>query len=228
VSRVLALILLTLIAVPLLWVTWIAGHLLWYRSHAPAETSFMVQRMDEARRKNPKARLDYRWVSYERISNNLKRAVIASEDAKFAEHGGFDWQGIRNALQKNRHEGRIVSGGSTISQQLAKNLFLSPDRSYWRKGQEAVITVMMEALLSKRRILELYLNVIEWGDGIFGAEAAARHYFATSAAELSILQAARLAAMTPSPRASQKNPLSLYLLGRAGTIALRMPAATVP
>ncbi len=227
-NRLLGGIVLALVAVPLLWVMWIAGHLLWYRSHAPAETSFMAQRMDEAREKNPKARRDYRWVSYERISNNLKRAVIASEDAKFLDHRGFDWQGIRNAMEKNRRQGKIVGGGSTITQQLAKNLFLSANRSYWRKGQEAAITMLMEAMLSKRRILELYLNVIEWGDGIFGAEAAARHYFGTSAAELSILQAARLAAMTPSPRVYQKNPMSLYLLGRAGTIVMRMPSATVP
>src|SRR5262249_33280228 len=146
------------------------------------------------------------WVPYERISSNLKRALIAAEDAKFADHRGFDWDGIQRAIERNQQKGRIVRGGSTITQQLAKNLFLTPERSYWRKAEEMVITVMLEAMLSKRRILELYLNVIEWGHGVFGAEAAAQHYFGISAAQLSAEQAARLAAMTPSPRLFEKNP----------------------
>ena len=113
-------------------------------------------------------------MPYERISANLKRAMVAAEDAKFVDHEGFDWDGIQLALEKNQKKGRVVAGGSTITQQLAKNLFLSPSRSYLRKAEEAVITVMLEALLPKRRILEIYLNVIEWGSGVFGAEAAAR------------------------------------------------------
>src|SRR5262245_56630149 len=118
--------------------------------------------------------------------------MVAAEDAKFVDHEGFDWDGIQLALEKNQRKGRVVAGGSTIPQQRAKNLFLTPSRSYWRKGQEAVVTVMLQALLTKRRILELYLNVIEWGNGIFGAEAAARRYFGVSAAQLTPEQAARL------------------------------------
>jgi len=187
-----------LLAMTLLWLAWIAGHVAWYRYEPPRETAFMAQRMDEARAKNPNARFAYRWVPYAKISNNLKRAMIASEDAKFTEHGGFDWDGIEKALEKNRTKGRVVAGGSTITQQLAKNLFLSPQKSYWRKGEEAVVTLLLEAMLPKQRIFELYLNVIEWGNGVFGAEAAAQRYFGVSAGQLSAEQAARLAAMTPS------------------------------
>ena len=217
-----------MVALALLWLAWIGAQILWYRSHPPHETAFMAQRMDEWRARNPKAQLKYQWVPYERISTQLKRALIASEDAKFAEHGGFDWDGIEKALEKNRKKGRVVSGGSTITQQLAKNLFLSPAKSYWRKAEEAVVTVLLEALLSKRRILELYLNVIEWGNGVFGAEAAAQRYFGVSAAQLSAEQAARLAAMTPSPRVFERNIYSSYLAGRVATILARMPAAALP
>ena len=167
-------------------------------------------------------------MPYERISAHLKRALIVSEDAKFVDHGGFDWDGIEKALEKNRKKGRVVSGGSTITQQLAKNLFLSPAKSYWRKAEEAVVTVLLEALLPKQRILELYLNVIEWGNGVFGAEAAAQRYFGVSAAQLSAEQAARLAAMTPSPRVFERNIYSSYLAGRVATILARMPAAALP
>ncbi len=212
----------------LLWFAWITGHILWYRAHPPIETSFMARRMEEARAKDPQAQRKYHWVPYERISVNLRRAMIASEDGKFMEHKGFDWEGIEKALEKNRRKGHIVSGGSTITQQLAKNLFLSPERSYARKGEEAIITVLLEALLTKRRILELYLNVIEWGNGIFGAEAAAQRYFGTTAARLSPEEAARLAAMTPSPRLFERNPGSAYLRGRSATILARMPSANIP
>ena len=207
---------------------WFAAKILWYRDHAPRQTSFMAERLAELREKDPAAELKYEWVPYSRISNNLKRAIIASEDSTFIEHDGFDWQGIRKAREKNEDKGRIVAGGSTITQQLAKNLFLSPSRSYIRKGQEAIITVMLEKLLDKRRILELYLNVIEWGNGVFGAEAAARRYYGIPAAALSQEQAARLAAMTPSPRRFERNPRSAYLSGRVGTIVARMPASVVP
>jgi monofunctional biosynthetic peptidoglycan transglycosylase len=212
----------------LLWLVWIGAHILWYRAEPPRETAFMTQRMEEARAKNPNVQLKYHWVPYERISANLKRALIAAEDAKFNEHAGFDWDGIQNAIEKNRRKGRVVSGGSTITQQLAKNLFLSPDRSYLRKAEEAVITVLLEAMLPKRRILELYLNVIEWGNGVFGADAAAHRYFGISAAQLSAEQAARLAAMTPSPRLFERNPGSAYLEGRAATILARMPSVVTP
>ena len=188
----------------------------------------MAQRMDEARARNPAVRLRYTWVPYAKISPQLKRAMIAAEDAKFVEHSGFDWDGIQSALDKNERRGRVVAGGSTITQQLAKNLFLSPEKSYFRKGEEAVVTVLLEAMLPKQRILELYLNVIEWGNGVFGAEAAAQRYFGIPAAQLSAEQAARLAAMAPAPRRFERNPESAYLAGRVATILARMPAAAVP
>jgi monofunctional biosynthetic peptidoglycan transglycosylase len=227
-ARAIGLTLAALAAVAFLWLAWIAGHIAWYRFYPPGETAFMAQRMDELREKNAKAALQYRWVPYSRISVQLKRAMIAAEDAKFAEHGGFDWDGIRNAFEKNRKSGRVVGGGSTITQQLAKNLFLSPARSYWRKAEEAVVTVMLEAMLSKQRIFEIYLNVIEWGNGVFGAEAAARRYFGVSAAQLTGEQAARLAAMTPSPRLFERRPNSAYLEGRVATIMARMPGTVIP
>ncbi|CAG0962478.1 monofunctional glycosyltransferase [Burkholderiales bacterium] len=207
---------------------WFAAHILWYRWQPPRETAFMAQRLAELREKNPKATLRYEWVPYERISGHLKRAVIAAEDAKFLEHDGFDWEGIAKAQEKNVKKGRVVAGGSTITQQLAKNLFLSPSKSYVRKGQEAIISAMMEAMLPKRRILEIYLNVIEWGSGVFGAEAAARHYYKASAAQLSADASARLAAMIPSPRRFERNPGSEYLDGRVSTILARMPSAEIP
>jgi monofunctional glycosyltransferase len=228
VKRVLALALAAVAGLALLWVAWIGGHIAWYRSHPPRETAFMAQRMDALRARNPKAQLRYQWVPYERISPHLKRALIVSEDAKFVEHDGFDWDGIEKALERNRKKGRVVSGGSTITQQLAKNLFLSPDRSYWRKAEEAAITALLEAALPKRRILELYLNVIEWGNGVFGAEAAAQRYFGVTAAQLSAEQSARLAAMAPSPRVFERNIYSAYLAGRVATILARMPSAAVP
>ena len=228
VGRVIGLTLAALAAIALLWLAWIAAHIGWYRFQPPGETAFMAQRMDELRDKNSKATLQYRWVPYARISVQLKRAMIAAEDAKFAEHAGFDWDGIRNAMEKNRKAGRVVGGGSTITQQLAKNLFLSPARSWLRKAEEAVVTVMLEAMLPKQRIFEIYLNVIEWGNGVFGAEAAARRYFGVSAAQLSAEQAAKLAAMTPSPRLFERRLNSPYLEGRVATILARMPAAVVP
>src|SRR5512139_3343592 len=122
-------------ALALAWLAWITAHVAWYRWNPPGETAFMAQRMEEARAKDPRARLRYQWVPYSRISVHLKRAMIAAEDAKFVDHEGFDWEGIEKALEKNRKKGRVVAGGSTITQQLAKNLFLSPSKSYWRKGQ---------------------------------------------------------------------------------------------
>jgi hypothetical protein len=129
--------------------------------------------------KDPQAQLKKQWVGYEE-SRNLKRALIAAEDAKFVDHEGFDWDGIQKAIEKNQKKGRVVAGGSTISQQLAKNLFLTPSKTPWRKAEEAIITLMLETVWSKQRIFEVYLNVIEWGNGVFGAEAAARHYYGIS------------------------------------------------
>jgi monofunctional glycosyltransferase len=202
--------------------------IVWWGTHPPHETAFMAERMQELRMKNPRAQIRYRFVPYERIATPLKRAMIAAEDAKFVEHEGFDWDGIELAIEKNQKRGRIVAGGSTITQQLAKNLFLSGSRSWLRKGEEAVITLMLEALLDKRRIFELYLNVIEWGAGVFGAEAAAEHYFGVSAAHLDAAQAARLAAMAPNPRFYEHHQGAPGLSRKIRIIGARMSAADLP
>jgi monofunctional glycosyltransferase len=207
---------------------WFLAQIWWWRDHPPRETAFMAQRLRELRERNPQAQLQYIWVPYNRISVNLKRAMIAAEDAKFVEHEGFDWDGIQVAMDKNARKGHVVAGGSTITQQLAKNLFLSGERSYLRKGEEALITLMLEAVLDKRRIFEIYLNVIEWGSGIFGSEAAAHRYFGESAAQLSGEQAARLAAMAPNPRHYEKNPGSRGLALKIPIIQARMPSAELP
>ena len=207
---------------------WFAAHVLWYRWQPPGQTAFMAQRLSELREKDPKATIRFQWVPYERISTHLKRAVIAAEDAKFLEHEGFDWEGIAKAREKNEKKGRVVAGGSTITQQLAKNLFLSPSKSYARKVQEAIIALMLEAFLPKRRILELDLNVIEWGNGVFGAEAAAKRYFGVSASQLSAEQAARLAAMAPNPRFYERNQGAPGLNRKIGIILARMPSAELP
>lgn len=200
----------------------------WWRDHNPGTTAFMETSLERMRAKKPDARLRYTWVPYEKISANLKRAIVAAEDAHFTEHEGFDWGAIEKALEKNRKKGRIVSGASTISQQLAKNLFLSPDRTPWRKGQEAIITVMIEQVLDKRRILEIYLNVIEWGDGVFGAEAAARHYYGAGAQSLGAEAAARLAAIVPNPRFYDRNRATPWIARKTQLILDRMPAAELP
>jgi monofunctional biosynthetic peptidoglycan transglycosylase len=207
---------------------WYLGHVLWWNSFDPDSTSFMEAGLERMQEKNPDAELRYRWVDYKRVSMQLKRAVIAAEDSRFLAHEGFDWEGMELALEKNLKKGRIVAGGSTISQQLAKNLFLSASRNPLRKVQEAVITVMIEAIWSKRRILEVYLNVIEWGNGIYGAEAASRRYFKSSAASLGADQAALLAAMIPNPRYYETHRSARGLLKRKGIIAARMYQVTVP
>ena len=205
-----------------------AARVWWYRDHDPSTTAFMQARLERLQEEKPKARLRHAWIAYDRISPHLKRAIVAAEDARFMEHEGFDWEAIEKAREKNRRKGRIVSGGSTISQQLAKNLFLSADRTPWRKGQEALITVMIEHILDKRRILEIYLNVIEWGDGVFGAEAAARHYFGTSAAALNADQSARLAAIVPNPRFYDRNRNTPWIERKTRMILARMPGAELP
>lgn len=219
--------LLALVLLVLAWHLWLFAQLLWWNWNAPGSTSFMEIRLEELREKDPKAQLRYQWVPYEKISANLKRAVIAAEDDKFVDHEGFDWEGIQKAIEKNQKKGRAVAGGSTISQQLAKNLFLSPSRSYIRKAEEAVITLMIELVWDKRRILEVYLNVVEWGNGVFGAEAAARRYYGVSAAQLSTDQAARLAVMLPNPRKYEKN-YSPRLAAHAARIQGRMRYSEIP
>ena len=200
----------------------------WWVDHNPGMTAFMREQQAALREKNPNANITQMWVPYERISNNLKRAIIASEDANFTDHDGVDWEALQKAYEKNTRKHKVVSGGSTITQQLAKNLFLSGSRNYLRKGQELVITYMLEAVMSKERILEMYLNVVEFGRGVFGAEAAARHYFHTSAAGLNGSQAARLAVMLPNPRYYDKHRDTSYLARRTSIIEHRMAYADLP
>ncbi len=212
----------------LVYQLWIFAHVLWWIKYNPSTSAFMETRLEVMQDTNPDAELQYSWVPYAKISNNLKRALIASEDANFVDHEGFDWEGIQKAYEKNMKKGRIVAGGSTISQQLAKNLFLSGRRSPFRKIEEAAITVMMEAVMDKQRIFEIYLNVIEWGDGVFGAEAAARHYYHISASQLSPAQAAKLAAMVPNPRYYDKHRDAKGLQRKTGIIMGRMNSSDIP
>jgi monofunctional glycosyltransferase len=207
---------------------WFLMHVWYWAGNNPASTAFMRARLEILREDDVRARLRHQWVPYNRISGQLKRAVVVAEDAKFMTHGGFDWEGIQNAYEKNLREGEIVAGGSTITQQLAKNLFFSGERAWWRKAQEAAVAVMLETIMSKRRILEIYLNVIEWGDGVFGVEAAARHHYGVSAAQLDPVQAARLAAIVPSPRRYGPASNTSYLQRRTQIILARMPAVQVP
>ncbi len=222
--RLLLLALLVLVALQF----WFAAHVAYWVRFNPDSTAFMRARLQGLQTKDPKAKLRHQWTPYARISPHLKRALIAAEDARFLEHDGFDWDGIRVAWERNRRERAIVAGGSTISQQLAKNLFFSGQRTWWRKGLEANVTLMLEAMMSKRRILELYLNVIEWGDGVFGAEAAARYHYGTSAANLNVTQAARLAAMTPSPRRYRPGSNTAYLMQRTSMISARSRGVRTP
>jgi monofunctional biosynthetic peptidoglycan transglycosylase len=220
---------------------------------APQSTAF--ERSEAWRLLVEKNSLRWRqqWVAYPQISDNLKRAVIASEDDGFSNHDGVDWDALEKAWQKNAKaeaqaaktqavkkpgaapaKGKPVArvpkvvGGSTITQQLAKNLFLSGERTLLRKGQEFVLTMLLEALLSKQRILEIYLNSVEWGEGIFGAEAAAQHYFGKPASKLSAYEAARLAVMLPRPKYFEKLPNSSYIAGRANLIVNRLADAELP
>jgi len=207
---------------------WFLAHIWYWADHNPESTAFMRSRLSIIRDDEPGARLAHRWVPYGRVSRHLKLAVVAAEDANFISHSGFDWDAMRKAHERNIREGEIVVGASTITQQLAKNLFLPASRTWWRKAQEAVITVMLETLLTKRRILEIYLNVAEWGDGVYGAEAAARYHYGVPAAALSPPQAARLAAMLPSPRSYTPRSDTLYLQQRAEDILSHMHYARVP
>jgi monofunctional biosynthetic peptidoglycan transglycosylase len=207
---------------------WFLAQILYWVEHNPATTRVMDARLEALRQNKRSGPLDQKWVGYQRISIHLKRAIIIAEDAKFVDHEGFDWEGIQRAMGKNLRRGKIVAGGSTITQQLAKNLFLSGERSLLRKGQEAILTAMLEAAMDKRRIFEIYLNVAEWGENVFGAEAAARHYFGVDAAVLEPEQAARLAAMLPRPRYYDRNRGSVYLENYSESILEQMPAAQIP
>jgi len=221
----------------------------------PQSTTFQRSEMWRMLSEHHRIVWSQQWVPYDRISPQLKRAVIASEDASFTDHGGVDWEALEKAWERNlRAEVRAeqangqserraargstalvprkvqakIVGGSTITQQLAKNLFLSGERALPRKAQEFVITFMLESLLSKQRILEIYLNNVEWGEGLFGAEAAARHYFHVGAAQLGAYPSARLAVMLPAPKRFEKRPGSAYVAGRAATIVARMNDIELP
>jgi monofunctional glycosyltransferase len=221
-------VVLLLIAAVVIYQFWIFGNVVWWIWFNPSTSAFMEDRLEVLQQKNPDAVLRHQWVPYERISIHLKRALIAAEDAKFLDHDGFDWEAIQKAYEKNVKKGKLVAGGSTISQQLAKNLFLSGRRTPWRKAEEALITLMMENVMSKRRIFEIYLNIIEWGNGVFGAQAAARYYYGTSAANLDPEQAARLAAMVPKPRFYDKVRETPLLERRTDIILERMSQVSVP
>ncbi|HUW00258.1 MAG TPA: monofunctional biosynthetic peptidoglycan transglycosylase [Gallionella sp.] len=212
----------------LLYQIWLFAHVCWWVKFNPSSSAFMDTRLEIMQDKNPGAELRQKWVPYAKISDNLKRALIASEDARFVDHEGFDWEGIQKAYKKDIRKGKIVAGGSTISQQLAKNLFLSTQRTPWRKMEETVITMMLEAVMDKQRIFEIYLNVIEWGNGVFGAEAAARHYYHESASQLTVDQAAKLAAMVPNPRYYDKHREAPGLLRKTGIIMARMNDVEIP
>jgi monofunctional biosynthetic peptidoglycan transglycosylase len=220
----------TLVAVLLFWLFWRSlpdvSPLI---TRAPASTALMEQRRAEAARDGKAFRPDYRPVSLDRISPRLVRAVIASEDASFFGHAGFDWDEMRNAAEQNWKAGRTVRGASTITQQLAKNLWLGTERSYLRKVREALLAVKLERSLSKKRILTLYLDVAEWGNGVFGAEAAAHRWFGTGARDLSAAQSATLAAMLPAPRRAAVAPAPRWLARRARRIlGLMERNGTVP
>lgn len=216
------------LAIYLLWTMWIFIHIVCWRWVNPDMTSFMNEQLTRLQDDDPNAELKYQWVPYAKISRHIKRALLVAEDAKFADHDGFDWEGMQYAWEKNLKKGRIVAGGSTISQQLAKNLFLSSSRTPWRKLEEALITVMLEAVLDKQRIFEIYLNVIEWGNGLFGVEAAARKYYHVHASQLAPAQAAKLAAMVTNPRYYQLHLTDRRLLRKASIIQQRMAQADLP
>jgi len=240
--RVVGLLLITLLALQLYFIARVALMAL----VDPQSTTF--QRSEAWRMLSERGRIEWsqQWVGGERIGVNLKRAVIASEDAAFTEHSGVDWDAIERAWERNQYaEARAeqrnapgssgrprappkLVGGSTITQQLAKNLFLSGERTSLRKAQEFVLTFALELTLSKRRILEIYLNHVEWGEGLFGAQAAARHYFHVDATQLGAYPAARLAVMLPAPKRFERNPGSAYLANRSASVVARMGAVELP
>src|SRR5258706_3916843 len=207
---------------------WFFSQVMYWSRFEPEVSAFMERRLEVIRTKHPKALLFREWAPYVRIAPHLKRAVVAAEDARFLDHEGFDWHAIQKAMEKNVQKGRVVAGASTISQQLAKNLFLSDERSLWRKGEEAILTWMIESVMTKRRILELYLNYAEWGEGVFGAEAAARYHFGIGAQALGPEQSAWLAAILPSPRRYKRGEITPYSLERAQAIASHMDKAQIP
>ena len=192
---------LIILSVILLVQLWIFSSLVWWRTN-PVDSTMMMRIDYWSDSSQP---IQHEWRDYDNISTYFKQAIVAAEDAKFMQHHGCDWDGVRFALESNKDKGRVVAGGSTISQQLAKNLFLFNKRSFVRKGQEAVATWMMERIWSKQRILEVYINSVEFGENIYGVEAASQHYFGISSRSMSREQAAFLAALLPNPKYYQNH-----------------------
>ena len=216
--------LLVVVSFVLLVQLWIFASLAWWR-YKPVETT-MFMRIDYW--SEPSKPIQHEWRDYDEISEYMKKAIVAAEDGKFMQHHGFDWDGIQAALERNNDTGKVVAGGSTISQQLAKNLFLYNKRSFIRKGQEAVATWMMERMWSKERILEDYLNSVEFGDNIYGVEAATQHYFGKSSRSLSREQAVFLAAILPNPKYYQDHQNDRKLQNRERMIRKYMRYSDIP
>lgn len=218
----------TLLTVVVVYQAYLFMSVAWLANNNPATTAFITAEKDRLAQQKPVKPIRQTWVPYSAISPNLKRAVLAAEDSGFTEHDGVEWDAIEKAALENLKKGKIKRGGSTITMQLAKNLFLSADRNLLRKGQELIITFMIEAALDKRRIFEIYLNVAEWGEGVFGIEAAARHYYGVSARELSVEQSAWLASILPAPKRFDKNRGSAFVRNKAEVIQARMPQVVLP
>ena len=217
-----------LLAALLLYQAYLFGSVVWYRWYDPQETAFMAAERKRLGRLDPPREITQIWVPYDRISTNAKRAVIAAEDTGFMNHRGIEWEALEQAFRTNRESGQVRFGGSTITMQVAKNLFLSSDRSYVRKAQEIVIAMMIESVWDKTRILEVYLNVAEWGVGVFGIEAAAQHYFGVPASRLNARQAAWLASILPAPRRYDQNRRSNWIERKTGIVMRRMPQVQIP
>ena len=206
----------------------IFSSVVWMRWNNPGSTAFMDLERERLASLRPAVKIRQTWVPYNAISRSIKQAVIAAEDSGFSQHDGIDWEAMERAARENLKRGKIRRGGSTITMQLAKNLFLSPERSYLRKAQEVVAAGMMELVLDKRRILELYLNVAEWGVGVFGIEAASRHYFGVSASALDPIQSAWLASILPAPRRFDRQRESEWISEKSLIILERMPKVALP
>lgn len=226
--RLIKRVVLWVVVVILAYQAYLFGSVVWYRWFDPQETAFMAHEQVRLQQLNPPRSIEQRWVAYDQISRYIKRAVIASEDTGFVDHHGVEWEAIEQAARTNLASGKIRLGGSTITMQVAKNLFLSSDRSYIRKAQELVIATMIDFVWDKQRILEVYLNIAEWGVGVFGIEAASRHYYGVSAARLNPRQAAWLAAILPAPRRYDQNRESAWVQRKTGVILRRMPQVQIP
>ncbi|GAA5084104.1 monofunctional biosynthetic peptidoglycan transglycosylase [Paenalcaligenes hermetiae] len=231
-AKRLAVVLLVSIALVLLYQLSFLVRIVWFNFYNPNSSAVMRQTLSELRKDDPNVQLRFEWVDYDQISPHIKRAVISSEDANFLDHTGVEWQAIRQAWEYNKKQAAQGSerrrGGSTLTQQLAKNLFLSTSRSYTRKGQELILSYMIEYVMPKQRILELYLNMAQWGQVDFGVQAAAQRYFKTDAKQLNASQAARLAAMLPNPVFYDRNGNTPYLQRRTNTIMQRMRQVRIP